>query len=60
MDKVLTVGAILHILIEPGKIEDVGEALARIPLIIGENTSEISVVRPMSMLKTVLTRSFIP
>jgi hypothetical protein len=42
---VLTVRAILHVFVEPGKIEDVGEALARIPLIIGENTSEISIVR---------------
>ena len=34
MDKVLTVRAILHIFIEPGKLEDVGEALARIPEVI--------------------------
>jgi DNA-binding Lrp family transcriptional regulator len=34
VDKVLTVRAILYIFIEPGKIEDVGEALAKIPEII--------------------------
>jgi DNA-binding Lrp family transcriptional regulator len=30
----LTVRAILHVFVEPGKIEDVGEALARIPEVI--------------------------
>ncbi len=34
MDKVLTVRAILHIFVESGKLEDVGEALARIPEVI--------------------------
>jgi DNA-binding Lrp family transcriptional regulator len=34
VDKVLTVRAILHVFVEPGKIEDVGEALAKIPEII--------------------------
>ena len=34
MDKVLTVRAILHVFVESGKLEDVGEALARIPDII--------------------------
>jgi len=34
VDKVLTVRAILHVFIEPGKIEGVGEALARIPEVI--------------------------
>jgi DNA-binding Lrp family transcriptional regulator len=34
VDKVLTVRAILHVFVEPGKIEDVEEALARIPEII--------------------------
>jgi DNA-binding Lrp family transcriptional regulator len=31
---VLTVRAILHIFVEPGKIKDVGEALAKMPEII--------------------------
>jgi DNA-binding Lrp family transcriptional regulator len=34
VDKVLTVRAILHIFVEPGKIEDVEEALAKIPEVI--------------------------
>jgi DNA-binding Lrp family transcriptional regulator len=34
VDRFLTVRAILHIFVEPGKIEDVGEALARIPEVI--------------------------
>jgi DNA-binding Lrp family transcriptional regulator len=34
MDRVLTVRAILHIFVESGKLEDVGEALAKIPEII--------------------------
>jgi DNA-binding Lrp family transcriptional regulator len=34
MDKVLTVRAILHVFVEPGKIEDVGEALAKMPEVI--------------------------
>jgi DNA-binding Lrp family transcriptional regulator len=34
VDKVLTVRAILHVFVEPGKIEDVGEVLAKIPEII--------------------------
>ena len=34
MDKVLTVRNILHVFVEPGKLEDVGEALTRIPEII--------------------------
>jgi DNA-binding Lrp family transcriptional regulator len=34
VDKVLTVRAILHIFVEQGKLEDVGEALTRIPEII--------------------------
>jgi DNA-binding Lrp family transcriptional regulator len=34
MDMVLTVRAILHIFVEPGKIKDVGEALAKMPEII--------------------------
>jgi len=46
MDKVLTVRAILHIFIEPGKIEDVGEALAKIPEIIDvyEVTGEYDII----------------
>jgi len=34
MDRVLTVRAILHVFVEPGKIEDVGEVLAKMPEII--------------------------
>jgi DNA-binding Lrp family transcriptional regulator len=34
VDKVLTVRAILHVFVEPGKIENVGEALAKMPVII--------------------------
>jgi DNA-binding Lrp family transcriptional regulator len=34
VDKVLTVRAILHVFVEPGKLEDVGEALAKIPEVI--------------------------
>ena len=46
MDKVLTVRAILHIFIEPGKIEDVGEALAKMPEIIDvyEVTGEYDII----------------
>jgi DNA-binding Lrp family transcriptional regulator len=46
MDKVLTVRAILHIFVEPGKIEDVGEALARISEIIDvyEVTGEYDII----------------
>jgi DNA-binding Lrp family transcriptional regulator len=34
VDQVLIVRAILHIFVEQGKLEDVGEALAKIPEII--------------------------
>jgi DNA-binding Lrp family transcriptional regulator len=34
VDKVLTVRAIFHIFVEQGKLEDVGEVLARIPEVI--------------------------
>jgi DNA-binding Lrp family transcriptional regulator len=34
MDKVLTVRAILHIFVEQGKLEDVGEVLTKIPEVI--------------------------
>jgi DNA-binding Lrp family transcriptional regulator len=34
VDKVLTVRAILYIFVEPGKLEDVGKALAKIPEVI--------------------------
>jgi DNA-binding Lrp family transcriptional regulator len=46
VDKVLTVRAILHIFIEPGKLEDVGEALAKIPEIIDvhEVTGEYDII----------------
>ena len=30
----MTVRAILHVFVEPGKLEDIGEALARIPEVI--------------------------
>ncbi len=42
----MTVRAILHIFVEPGKIEDVGEALARIPEIIDiyEVTGEYDII----------------
>ena len=43
---VLTVRAILHVFVEPGKLEDVGEALAKIPEIIDvyEVTGEYDVI----------------
>jgi DNA-binding Lrp family transcriptional regulator len=34
VDQVLTVRAIFHIFVEQGKIEDVGEALAKMPEVI--------------------------
>jgi DNA-binding Lrp family transcriptional regulator len=34
VDMVLTVRAILHVFVEPGKLEDVGEALAKMPEVI--------------------------
>jgi DNA-binding Lrp family transcriptional regulator len=34
MNKVLTVRAILHVFVEPGKLEDIGEALAKMPEVI--------------------------
>ncbi len=42
----MTVRAILHVFVEPGKIEDVGEALARIPEIIDvyEVTGEYDII----------------
>jgi len=42
----LTVRAILHIFVEPGKIEDVGEALAKMPEIIDvyELTGEYDII----------------
>jgi DNA-binding Lrp family transcriptional regulator len=46
MNQVLTVRAILHVFVEPGKIEDVGEALARIPEVIDvyEVTGEYDII----------------
>jgi DNA-binding Lrp family transcriptional regulator len=46
VDMVLTVRAILHVFVEPGKLEDVGEALAKIPEIIDvyEVTEEYDVI----------------
>jgi DNA-binding Lrp family transcriptional regulator len=45
MDMVLTVRAILHVFVEPGKLEDVGEALARIPEVIDvEVTGEYDLI----------------
>jgi DNA-binding Lrp family transcriptional regulator len=46
VDKVLTVRAILHVFVEPGKIEDVGEALAKIPEVIDvyEVTGEYDII----------------
>ena len=46
VDKVLTVRAILHIFAEPGKIEDVGEVLAKMPEIIDvyEVTGEYDII----------------
>ena len=42
----MTVRAILHVFVEPGKIEDVGEALARIPEVIDvyEVTGEYDII----------------
>jgi DNA-binding Lrp family transcriptional regulator len=44
--KVLTVRAILHIFVESGKLEDVGEALAKIPEVIDvyEVTGEYDII----------------
>ena len=46
VDKVLTVRAFLHIFVEPGKLEDVGEALAKIPEVIDvyEVTEEYDII----------------
>jgi DNA-binding Lrp family transcriptional regulator len=46
MDKVLTIRAILHIFVEPGKLEDIGEALAKMPEIIDvyEVTGEYDII----------------
>jgi DNA-binding Lrp family transcriptional regulator len=46
VDMVLTVRAILHIFVEPGRLEDVGEALARIAEIIDvyEVTGEYDII----------------
>jgi DNA-binding Lrp family transcriptional regulator len=46
VDKVLTVRAILHVFVEPGKIEDVGEALAKMPKVIDvyEVTGEYDII----------------
>jgi DNA-binding Lrp family transcriptional regulator len=46
VDRVLTVRAILHIFVESGKIEDVGEALAKMPEIIDvyEVTGEYDII----------------
>jgi DNA-binding Lrp family transcriptional regulator len=46
MDKVLTVRAILHVFVEQGKIEDVGEALAKMPEVIDvyEVTGEYDII----------------
>jgi DNA-binding Lrp family transcriptional regulator len=46
VDKVLTVRAILHVFVEPGKLEDVGEALAKIPEVINvyEVTGEYDLI----------------
>ena len=42
----MTVRAILHVFVEPGKLEDVGEALAKMPEIINvyEVTGEYDIV----------------
>jgi DNA-binding Lrp family transcriptional regulator len=46
VDKVLTVRAILHIFVEPGKIDDIGEALAKMPEVIDvyEVTGEYDII----------------
>ena len=46
MDKVLTVRAILHVFVEPGKIEEVGKALAKISEVIDiyEVTGEYDII----------------
>jgi DNA-binding Lrp family transcriptional regulator len=46
VDQVLTVRAILHVFVESGKLEDVGEALAKIPEVIDvyEVTGEYDIV----------------
>jgi DNA-binding Lrp family transcriptional regulator len=46
VDQVLTVRAILHVFVESGKLEDVGEALAKIPEVIDvyEVTGEYDII----------------
>jgi DNA-binding Lrp family transcriptional regulator len=46
VDQVLTVRAILHVFVEPRKLEDVGERLAKIPEIIDvyEVTGEYDII----------------
>jgi DNA-binding Lrp family transcriptional regulator len=45
-DRTLTVKAILHIFVEPGKLEDVGEALAKMPEVVDvyEVTGEYDII----------------
>jgi DNA-binding Lrp family transcriptional regulator len=45
-DRTLTVKAILHIFVEPGKLEDVGEALAKMPDVVDvyEVTGEYDII----------------
>jgi DNA-binding Lrp family transcriptional regulator len=46
LDKVLTVRAILHVFVEPGNIEDIGEVLAKMSEIIDvyEVTGEYDII----------------
>jgi DNA-binding Lrp family transcriptional regulator len=59
VDKVLTVRAILHIFVEPEKIEDIGEALAKMPEIIDvyEVTGycQIGIISPLPILTRLYT-----
>jgi DNA-binding Lrp family transcriptional regulator len=61
VDQVLTVRAILHVFVEPGKIEDVGEALAKIPEVIDvyEVTGEYDIIATAKANDLQKLRSFL-
>jgi len=57
----MTVRAILHVFVEPGKLEDIGEALARIPEVIDvyEVTGEYDLIATAKANDLQKLRSFI-
>jgi DNA-binding Lrp family transcriptional regulator len=61
VDQVLTVRAILHIFVEQGKLEDVGEALAKMPEVIDvyEVTGEYDIIATAKANDLQKLRSFL-